>query len=232
MWELEYKESWAPKNWSFSTVVLGKTLESPDCKEIQPVNPKGNKSWIFIARTSVEAEAQILWPPDVMIWLIGKDPDAGKDWRKEKGTTEDEMVGWHHWLEVHGFEQAPGVGDGQGTYRTSVHGVVKSWTCLSNWTELICISEVANISPRNLDSNLWFFQPVIWHDLCFYMLSHFSHVQLCVTLWTAASQAPLSMGILQVRTLEWVAMTSSRVSYWPWNQTCLFCVPCIGSWVL
>ena len=196
------------------------------------VNPKGNKPWIFIVRTSVEAEARILWPPDVMIWLIRKDPDAGKDWKKEKGTTEDEMVGWHQWLEVHGFEQAPGVGDGQGTYRAAVHGVVKSWTWLSDWTELICISEVADISPRNLDSNLWFFQPVIWHDLCLYMLSHFSHVQLCVTLWTAASQAPLSMGILQVRTPEWVAMTSSRVSYWPRNQTCLFCVPCIGSWVL
>ena len=95
MWELDNKKGWAPKNWCFLTVVLEKTLESPlDCKEIQPVNPKGNQSWIFIGRTDAKAEAPILWPPDVMNWLIGKDPDAGKDWRQEeKGTTEDEMVG-------------------------------------------------------------------------------------------------------------------------------------------
>ena len=101
MWELDHKESWVPKNWYFWTVVLENTLESPlDCKEIQLVNPKGNQSWIFIGRTDAEAEAEaaILWPPDVKNWLTGKDPDAGKDWRQEeKGTTEDEMVGWHHW---------------------------------------------------------------------------------------------------------------------------------------
>ena len=116
MWELDYRESWAPKNWCFWTVVLEKTLENPlDCKEIQPVNPKGNQSWIFIGRTDVGAEAPVLWPPDVKNWLLGKDPDAGKDWRQEeKGTTEDEMVGWHHGLNEHEFEQAPGVGDGQG----------------------------------------------------------------------------------------------------------------------
>ena len=98
MWELNYKESWAPKNWCFWTVALEKTFESPlDCKEVQPVSPKGNQSWIFIGRTNAEAEAPILWPPDVKNWLLGKDPDAGKDWRrKEKGTTEDEMVEWHH----------------------------------------------------------------------------------------------------------------------------------------
>ena len=115
-WELDYKESWVLKNWCFWTVVLEKTLESPlDSKEIQPVHPKGNQSWIFIARTDAEAEAPILWSPDAKNWLIWKDPDAEKDWRqKEKGTTEDEMVGWHHWLNGHEFEQAPGVGDGQG----------------------------------------------------------------------------------------------------------------------
>ena len=117
MWELDYKESWAPKNWCFWTVVLEKTLESPlDCKEIKPVNPKGNWPWIFIGRTDAEAEALILWPPDAKNWLIGKDPDTGKDWRQEeKGMTEDEMVGWHHLLNGHGFEQAPGVDDGQGS---------------------------------------------------------------------------------------------------------------------
>ena len=105
MWELEYKESWAPKNWCFWTVVLEKSLESSlDRKEIQPVNPTGNQPWIFIGRA--DAETPILWPPDVKSQLIGKDPDAGKDWRqKEKGMTEHEMVGWHHWLNGREFEQ-------------------------------------------------------------------------------------------------------------------------------
>ena len=106
IWELDYEESWAPKNWCFWTVVLEKTLESPlDSKEIQPVHPKGNQSWIFIGRTDVEAETPMLWPPDVKNWLTRKDPGAGKDWRWEKkGTTEDEMVGWHHRLNGHEFE--------------------------------------------------------------------------------------------------------------------------------
>ena len=103
MWKLDYKESWTLKNWCFWTLVLEKTLESPlDCKEIQPVHPKGNQSWIFIGRTDVEAETTILWPHDAKSWHIGKDPDAGKDWRWEKkGTTEDEMVELHHWLNGH-----------------------------------------------------------------------------------------------------------------------------------
>ena len=106
MWELDYKESWAPKNWCFWTVVLEKTVESPlDCKEIQPVHPIGNQSWVFIGRTDVEAEAPIFWTPDEKSWLICKDPDSGEDWRQEeKGTTEDEMVGWHHPLNGHEFE--------------------------------------------------------------------------------------------------------------------------------
>ena len=116
VWELDYKESWAPKNWCFWTVVLEKTLENPlNCKEIQPVRSKGNQSWIFIGRTDVEAETSILWPLDVKNWLILKDPDAGKHWRwEEKGTTEDEMVEWHHWLNGHEFGLTPGVGDGRG----------------------------------------------------------------------------------------------------------------------
>ena len=110
------KESWAPKNWCFWTVVLEKTLESPlDCKEIKLINTKGNQSRIFIGRTDAEAETPILWPPHVKSWLIGKDPDAGRDWgQEEKGVTEDEMVGWHHRLNGHGFGWTPGVGDGQG----------------------------------------------------------------------------------------------------------------------
>ena len=112
-----YKECWAPKNWCFWTVVLEKTLESPlACEEIQPIHPKGNQSGIFIGRTDTEAETPIIWPPDAKNWLTRKDPDAGKDWRQEeKGMTEDEMVGWHHWLNGHEFEQALGVGDGQGS---------------------------------------------------------------------------------------------------------------------
>ena len=115
MWKLEYKKSWAQKNWCFWTVVLEKTHESPlDCKEIQPVHPKGDHTWVFISRTDVEAETPILWPPDAKSWLIGKDLDAEKNWGQEKGMTEDEMVGWHHWLDGHGFGWTPGVGDGQG----------------------------------------------------------------------------------------------------------------------
>ena len=106
MWELDYKEGWVLKNWCFWTVVLEKTLESPlDYKEIQAVHPKGDQSWMFIGRTDAEAETPILWPPDAKNWLLGKDPDAGKDWRqKEKWTTEDEMAGWHHQLDGHEFE--------------------------------------------------------------------------------------------------------------------------------
>ena len=117
MWELYLKEGQAPKNWCFWIVVLEKTLESPlDCTEIKPVNPKGNQPWIFIDRTDAEAETPILWPPAAKNWLIGKDSDAGKDWRQEeKGTAEDEIVRWHHWLNGHESEQAPGVGDGQGS---------------------------------------------------------------------------------------------------------------------
>ena len=117
MLELDPKESWAPKNWCFWTVVLEKTLESPlDCIEITPINPKGNQSWIFIGRTDAKAEAPVLWPPDAKRWLIRKDPDVGKDWRQEeKGTTEDKMVGWHRQFDGLEFEQAPGDGEGQGS---------------------------------------------------------------------------------------------------------------------
>ena len=138
MWKLDREESWALKNWCFWTVVLEKTLESPlDLKEIQPVHPKGDhQSWVFIGRTDAEAETPILWLPHSKSWLIGKDPDAGRDWgQEEKGTTEDEMAGWHHWLNEHEFEWTLGVGDGQGGWCAVIHGVAKSLTWLSNWTE-------------------------------------------------------------------------------------------------
>ena len=142
MWQLDYKESWAQKSWCFWTVVLEKTLESPlESKKIKPVNPKGNQSWIFIGRTVAETETPILGSPVVKNWLIWKDPDAGKDWRQEeKGTTEDKMVGWHHWLDGHEFEPALGVGDVSGR-----PGVLRSmgsqrvghdWATELNWTDI------------------------------------------------------------------------------------------------
>ena len=116
MCELDHKEGWTLKNQCFLTVRLENTLESPlDCKEIKPINPKGNQPWIFIGRTDAETEAPILWPPDAKNWLIRVDPDAGKDWRREKRTAEDQMVGWHHRLSGHEFEQTLGVGEGQGS---------------------------------------------------------------------------------------------------------------------
>ena len=141
MWELDCEESWTPKNWCFWTVVLDKTLESPlDCKEIQPVHSKGDQSCVFFGRTDAKAETPVLWPSHAKSWLTGKDPDAGRDWgQEEKGTTEDEMAGWHHRLDGHEFEWIPGVGDGQG-------GLVwcDSWgrkesdtTEWLNWTELM-----------------------------------------------------------------------------------------------
>ena len=140
MWELDYKESWAPKNGSFWTVVLEKILESPlDCEEIQLIHPEGNQSWIFIGRTDAEAETPIFWPPDVTKWLIGKDPDAGKDWRpKKKGMKEDQMVGCHHWLNGYEFEQALVVDDEQGSLRCcSLWGHKElDQTEQLNWTEL------------------------------------------------------------------------------------------------
>ena len=166
-----YKVNWVPKNWCFWTVVLEKTLESPlDCKEIQPVHPKGNQSWIFIGRTDAEAETPIFWPPDVKNWLNGKDPDAGRDWRQEeKGITEDEMVGWYHWLNGHEFEWALGVDlmdmslselwelMDREAWRTAVHGVAKCWTWLRDWTELIIKSLRDNQHTENETPSLTLF---------------------------------------------------------------------------
>ena len=139
MWELDYKESWAPKNWCFWTVVLEKTLENPlDCKEIQPVDSKGDQSWVFIGRTDSKAETPILWPSHVKCWLIGKDPDAGRDWgQEEKGMKEDEMAGWHHGLDAHEFGWTLGVGDGQGGLAccNSWNHKESDTTKQLNWTE-------------------------------------------------------------------------------------------------
>jgi len=141
MWELDSKESWAPKTWCFWTVVLEKTLESPlDCKEIQPVHLKGDQSWIFIGRTDAEAETPILWPPDVKNWFIGKDPDAGKDWRwVVKWNTEDEMVGCHDWLYGHELNKLQELMMDRKAWPAAVYGVVNSPPWLNDWTELRCI---------------------------------------------------------------------------------------------
>ena len=134
MWELDYKESWASKNWCFWIVVLEKALESPlDCKEIQVVHPKGDQSWIFIGRTDAEAETPILWPPDAKSWPR-IDPDVGEDWRQEqKGMAEDEMVGWHHSVDMNLSKLREMVKDLE-AWHAAVHGAAKSWNQLSDWT--------------------------------------------------------------------------------------------------
>ena len=185
MWELDYKESSVPKNWCFWTVGE-KTLESPlDSKEIQPANPKGNQSWIFIGKTDAEAETLILHSPDAKNWLICKDPDAGKDWRQEeKGKKEDKMVGWHHQRNGHEFEQAPGVGDGQGSLvGYSPWGHKESDTTEQlNWTELKILQTF--ITPRVLegacarerpwDLGIVSFNRYLWHCLGSCYLIHFT----------------------------------------------------------
>ena len=130
MWELDYKESWVPKSWCFWTIVLEKILVSPlVSKEIQPVHPKVNQSWIVIGRTDAEAETSILWSPDEKNWLIGKDPDAGKNWRQEeKGMTEDEMVGWHHWLDGLNLSNLRELVMDREAWCAEVYGVTKSQT--------------------------------------------------------------------------------------------------------
>ena len=190
MWELDYKESWALKNWCFWTVVLGKTLESPlDCKEIQPVSPKWNQSWLFIEKTDAEAETPILWTPDVKKWLTGRDPDSGKDWRcEEKGMTEDEMVRWYHRLNGHEFEEAPGVVDRQGGLACCSPWDLKESdvTELLNWIwGIVGYNPAFNLTPDLLCSEhfgpaqiflyvLFLFFPIGWQNIPKNSLTHFS----------------------------------------------------------
>jgi len=145
MWELDHKEDCVPKNRCFWTVVLEKTLERPwESKKIQPVNPKGNQSWIFIGKT--DAEAPILWPPDAKSWLIRKDLDAGKDWRQEvKGTVEDKMVGWHHWLDGMSLSKLWEMVKDRETWHAAVHGVTNSWMQMSDWTTKNMMQQIHNI---------------------------------------------------------------------------------------
>ena len=201
MWELDCEESWAPKNWCFWTVVLEKTLESPlDYNEIQPVHPKRDQSWVFFGRNDAKAETPVFWPPHVKSWLIGKDSDAGRDWgQEEKGMTEDEMAGWHHWLDGCEFEWTPGDGDGQG-------GLV----CCDSWGH----RELDRTERLNWRLS-WTNKKLLRYLLLFFFFSaSLSHVQLFATPWTTAH-----CEILQVRILECVAFPFSRGSFQPRDQT-------------
>ena len=142
MWELDCEEGWVPKNWCFWTVVLEKTLESPlDCKKIQPAHSEGDQPWDFFGRNDAKAETPVLWPPHTKSWLIGKDPVAGRDWgQDEKGMTEDEMAGWHHWLEAVSLSELRELVMDREAWHAVIHGVAKSQTRLSDWTELNWIS--------------------------------------------------------------------------------------------
>ena len=187
MWELDYKESWTLKNWSFWTVVLEKTLESPsDCKEIKLGDPKGNQSWIFIGRADAEAEVPILWPPDAKNWLIGKEPDAGKDWsREEKGTTEDEMIGWPHRLSRHALNKLLEMVKDREAWRATVNGVAKNRTQLSKWTTAHQSQPSTMLLPKPSSS---------CRLACAFTASDISFVACYSNLWQLSSPLPSSNG--------------------------------------
>ena len=199
--------------------MLEKTLESPlDSKEIQPVHPKGNQSWIFIGRTDAEAETPILWPPVVKNWLTGKDPDAGNNWRQKKGMTEDEMVGWHHQLDGHELEQAPGVGDGQGslvccnswgckesdtTERLNWTSVCQVSLSITNWWSLTKLMSIESVMPSN---DLILCHPLFLLPPIFPNIRVFSESALCIRwpkCWSSASTAVLPMNTQDWFPLGW-----------------------------
>ena len=171
MWELDCEESWAPKNWCFWTVVLEKTLESPlDCKEIQPVYSEGDQPWDFFGRNDAKAETRVLWPPHVKSWLIGKDSDAERHWgQEEKGMTEDEMAGWHHRIDGRELSELRELVMDREAWRAAIHGVTKSQTRLSNWTEYVKLKKTkAKVNRVSMSAHrhsfIFFLIPCGWLD--------------------------------------------------------------------
>ena len=230
-------EGWAPKNWCFQTVVLEKTLERPlDCK-IKLVNLKGNQPWIFIGRTDAEAEVPILWSPDAKSWLIGKDPDSGKDWRqKEKGVTEGEMVKWHHWLSGYEFEQTLWDSEDQGSLAGAVHQVAKNQTRLSNWatttskpmkfrscfhisfgTLTTCCAGTVQGADESEVNTIDMVSKELGGDLVAVMSNS------CDPMDCSLPGSSVH-GILQARILEWVSISFSRGSSQPRNWTWVSCI--------
>ena len=225
MWELDHKESWVPKNWCFWTVVLENSPipESPlDYKEVKQVNHKWNQSWIFIGRTDAKAETPILWPLDTKNWLTGKDPDAGKDWRQEEnGLTQDEMVGWHHWLDGPEFEQGQGVGDGQGSL-----ACYNPWGCKeSDTTEWLNWTETAILNLDNLKDFFNWQSNFNWNPI-WELIILISHWQLMLVkpillfLWTRINSVRTRMENKQINTehvylciYEWVIIYKN-----PWTK--------------
>ena len=214
MCELDHDENWAPKNWCFWTVLLEKTLESPlDCKEIKPANAKGNQSWIFIGRTDSEAEAPVLWPLDAKSWLIEKDPYARKDWRQEKGTTEDEMVGWHHRLNEHKFEQTPGDGEGQRSPACS------PWNHRVEQTERLNNYKSTQIRWRSQQRFLVGVELETWRKCCVRVACGSSQLQYFRQVNTLILQFLLCMNpvILIVRWSTIIVLLDSKVEQAKWK---------------
>ena len=211
MWDLNHKESWVQKNWFFWTVVLEKTLESLlDCKEIQPVHPKWNQSWIFIGRTDAKAQTPILGAPDVKNGLVGKDPDPGKDWRQEeKGPTEDEMVGWYQRLDGHEFGQALGIGNGQGSLACCSpwnHRVKQDWeTELNTGIELQVPDRPVGVkvTPLTVISQglTWLYPGSSFH-LCFQLLKEASFYLCLINGFVKGTYAEFYQLLFQY-TLRW-----------------------------
>ena len=209
MWELDHKEGWGPKNWCFWTVGVEKTLKSPlDSKVIKPVSPKGNQPWIFIGRTDAETECPVLWPPDLKSQLIGKDPDAGKDWgQDEKGVTEDEMVGWHHWLNGHEFKQTLGDGEGQG----SLAGC-SPWSCRvrPNWAT----EQQQWLMAVNIFSWVyWPFVYLLWRNIYSSLLPFFK-VDCLFWLSRKNSLYILEPYHIHASPISWVVSSLSYIVFW------------------